>query len=646
MKIYFTAILLFILPEILPAFPGRAFPDEILRDAFSKELSGDLKKARSLFETYLSFQNDPYVRSRYAALLNHLKKTDEALLQAKRSHENSRNQDISLLYVQLLIRSAKYKEAQKVLNEIASAGSSDPIIHFYRSEIFNRMGNHQDAEVACSVVLFRQEEIGWSSPRYVNLCLWRIADISIRQKKFERAGVYLMRFLKLNPESIYARFVLAYHVYFNSGKYRKAQKEFEILTEYSDKELKKNRVDPQLLSGLLGRIYLLNNDIRCRSYMKKSLSLSKNNSFQKILYRSCLNKEEEVYPVLKKRYDKKKVDLLTSVLVMRMMESREKPDYYARELLNNSVRFGTKNLHEYGLMFAKKALAVKQKYPGISIPLSLIYLRISLHYNEMKAYNRSLLFLRLSLKEDKTNSQDEAKTRRLELLAQNLAHSAVGRFSEAESIAHELIRNDPENDFPYFILGLVNLESGHLQKSLVNFSDALERNQKQHLYFFYRAVVYHSLGSRQEAEQDLLQVLSMNLKFPEALNFLGFIYAESGKQLDESLVLISKAIEFDPMNGVYRDSLGWVYFKMGRLEEARFHLELAAQILEEEGNEDPEVYDHLGDVLLEMNYPIKAEVFYRKSIEVINKNKNQKFLNQKQQNLRKKIESKLKLMKN
>ena len=53
---------------------------------------------------------------------------------------------------------------------------------------------------------------------------------------------------------------------------------------------------------------------------------------------------------------------------------------------------------------------------------------------------------------------------------------------------------------------------------------------------------------------------------PDALNYLGYMYAEDGIMLDQAQTLIEKALEIDPNNGAYIDSLGWVYFKKGMID--------------------------------------------------------------------------------
>ena len=76
------------------------------------------------------------------------------------------------------------------------------------------------------------------------------------------------------------------------------------------------------------------------------------------------------------------------------------------------------------------------------------------------------------------------------------------------------------------------------------------------------------------------------------LNYLGYMLADKGIKLPEALKMIRKAVEQEPMNGAYLDSLGWAYFKMGQYELAEENLRQAV----ERDQTDPTVHEHLGDL--------------------------------------------------
>src|SRR3984957_1834014 len=68
--------------------------------------------------------------------------------------------------------------------------------------------------------------------------------------------------------------------------------------------------------------------------------------------------------------------------------------------------------------------------------------------------------------------------------------------------------------------------------------------------------------------------------------------ADKGIRLPEAVKLIRKAVDLEPMNGAYLDSLGWAYFKLGQFELAEENLRRAV----ERDQTDPTVHDHLGDL--------------------------------------------------
>ena len=126
------------------------------------------------------------------------------------------------------------------------------------------------------------------------------------------------------------------------------------------------------------------------------------------------------------------------------------------------------------------------------------------------------------------------------------------------------------------------------------------------------ALTLEEAGEKEESIIRLKRSIELDPGDPEALNYLGYMYAEENKNLDEAEALIKKALRISPENGAYIDSLGWVYFKKGMFEEARKELEKARAII----GEDPVVYDHLGDVYLKTGSLDKAKEAWIKSIEL------------------------------
>ena len=127
-----------------------------------------------------------------------------------------------------------------------------------------------------------------------------------------------------------------------------------------------------------------------------------------------------------------------------------------------------------------------------------------------------------------------------------------------------------------------------------------------------------------------------------ALNYLGYMLADRGVKLDEALNLIKKAVDLDPANGAYLDSLGWAYFKLGKYELAEDNLTKASQHM----GTDPTVQDHLGDLYQKTGRLKLAAAHWERAIPEWNKTVAAEVDNDDLAKVQKKLESaKMKLAK-
>lgn len=109
----------------------------------------------------------------------------------------------------------------------------------------------------------------------------------------------------------------------------------------------------------------------------------------------------------------------------------------------------------------------------------------------------------------------------------------------------------------------------------------------------------------------LKKAIGINPKNADALNYLGYSYAEKGIHLEEAYSLINSALELKPDSGSIMDSLGWVYFKMGKSDEALKVLLKALELVKD----DPVVFEHVGDVYNSLSLRAKAREYWGKAIE-------------------------------
>lgn len=144
---------------------------------------------------------------------------------------------------------------------------------------------------------------------------------------------------------------------------------------------------------------------------------------------------------------------------------------------------------------------------------------------------------------------------------------------------------------------------------------------------FALSSVYSIAKQPDRSEEQLQAILEDEPSNARANNDLGYQWADRSKNLAEAERMIRKALELDRQqrttgdslgldtdrdNAAYVDSLGWVLFRLGKLEAAREQLEKAARL--PDGVGDPVVWDHLGDVLSRLNRRGDAAAAWKKSL--------------------------------
>ncbi len=192
--------------------------------------------------------------------------------------------------------------------------------------------------------------------------------------------------------------------------------------------------------------------------------------------------------------------------------------------------------------------------------------------------------------------------------SQNERELATGEYEKALQNASKL---EPNNIDIYKNLGLIYLQQKKLQMAEETYRLILSLSSQDAESHFYLANIYDETKKRDMAIAQLKEALALKPDYPEALNYLGYIYVEDNKHLDEAEVMIRKALELDPNRGAYIDSLGWLFFKQGKFKEALEKLKLASQLFE-----DPVIFDHLGDVYFKLGDKEKAMVNWEKSLQL------------------------------
>ena len=175
----------------------------------------------------------------------------------------------------------------------------------------------------------------------------------------------------------------------------------------------------------------------------------------------------------------------------------------------------------------------------------------------------------------------------------------MGQVDQAVTDVRTLLKGGPEDRDVYVRLGIIYTRAKRWNDALEALSKAEQLSTKpddKAYVYFLRGDLYQRQKMFDQAETEFKRVLdSTPPTDPQAaatLNYLGYMNADRGVKLEESLNYIKQALTFDPNNSAYLDSLGWAYFKLGKYDLAEESLNKAASHM----SSDPTVQEHLGDL--------------------------------------------------
>jgi tetratricopeptide (TPR) repeat protein len=187
---------------------------------------------------------------------------------------------------------------------------------------------------------------------------------------------------------------------------------------------------------------------------------------------------------------------------------------------------------------------------------------------------------------------DEIRFARLE--ADALRQS--GKVDQGLAVLEELLKKQGDDPDAHLALARAYADANRGGQAVRVLQDAQSRFPKDPDPSFELGAVLEKQKKYSEAETAFKQALQRDPNHAPTLNYLGYMLAERGERLDESVAYIKKALDLEPNNGSYLDSLGWAYYKDGRLDLAEENLKRAAGQL----TKNSVVQDHYGDLLFKL----------------------------------------------
>jgi tetratricopeptide (TPR) repeat protein len=187
---------------------------------------------------------------------------------------------------------------------------------------------------------------------------------------------------------------------------------------------------------------------------------------------------------------------------------------------------------------------------------------------------------------------DDLRLARLEAQALRLSGRMDQSIALIEGLAERLV-DQPE---AHVMLAQIYSDANRGPQAVKILQDAQTRFPGDTDITFELAAILEKQKQYAEAEAVFRQLIAKDPAHAAALNYLGYMLAERGERLGESVDLIKRALAVEPENGSYLDSLGWAYFKDGKLQLAEDYLRRAADQLVT----NSVVQDHYGDVLFRL----------------------------------------------
>jgi len=211
----------------------------------------------------------------------------------------------------------------------------------------------------------------------------------------------------------------------------------------------------------------------------------------------------------------------------------------------------------------------------------------------------------------------------------HLAELLLGPLRDADravKLLTEARRRFPGAPEIVYYQAIAQREAKQSQQAVATFEEALHEAQidedddviNAKFYFNYGAAAEQA-GLYEKAADLLRKSIALDpANSAEAYNYIGYMWADHNMNLDEAEAMIRRALESEPNNASYMDSLGWVEFRKGKFDQALNDLLRAAKAVE---RDDPVVFEHIGDTYLKLNRVPEALEAWQKALALDPKNK-------------------------
>ena len=464
---------------------------------------------------------------------------------------------------ELYVRDGKLPEA---LAEVQQALAADPDNERYlllAGGIDEGLGRSEDAANAYRAAI---EKYPKNMEAYVLL-----SGMYTKQRQLDRAAEVLRPLLKYPDTEPTGRYYLG-HVLEQQGNFREAEEQY----------LKAYRQGPagaNVVADLL-RLYLSRNETKsAQEFCRRVLKDDRGNIIARRVLSQILMGE--------KRLD----EALEQLEVLTTLESDSAESRFKIALIQIERQNYKDAERELLLLLANKPDQMEARY----------YLA-----STYAAMGR----LKEALDELAQIKSGQAVFPRARMLAAFLQRQQ-GDLAGAEQSVRDALRQEPGNKKAIAYLVLILRDRREYGEALEVLEEQLEREPSDEEFLFQQGVLLSDLGRDKDACAAMQKLLELNPDHSDALNFVAYSYAEKGVELDRALEMAQRAVQARPEDGYYLDTLGWIYYRQGRLPEAKQALRKAVELV----TDDVVILEHYGDVLVQSGELEEGRKVYRRAAE-------------------------------
>ena len=468
----------------------------------------------------------------------------------------------------------------------------------------------------------------------------KIPLLLLRLERTDEAAQWLDRYLKEHPDSTGMRMLYA-KVLGRQGKNDRAMHQYQLISD-------RNPDDPAILL-LLAEMYLGNKQSdQARAVLGRVLTLDPT-SYPGHVLMARLDQQVGRTDEAADHYRQALARNWSSELQMELGELFIKTQRYdeagalyrdiiAREDHNEGARIALVHVYllqkkdSQALTELKNLRALVDQPQRVDLTIARLYAKQQ-HFDKAIAITEQILarenlpearfFLAVLFAQEKKYNQALRQIRLVDREAPEFAEalSLEVRILREQDRADEAVRRIEENLAAtdgvrnaelYTMLAGLHQQQGRDELSRKALLRGLEEFPEDENLLYEYGLLLENSGDHAGALQAMQKIIELKPDHAAALNFVGYSWAEDKVHLDKALGYIQRAIELKPDNGYIRDSLGWVYFRLGRIGEAIKELEAAVRL----SPDDPAILEHLGDVYLEAGRERQALETYRKALQL------------------------------